>query len=249
MSVIFDYSNLIITTLFNHLCTRLGAYPPGSPHPDTLYVQADNCYAENKNTYVFSFLSLLTALDIFKDIYFSFLIVGHTHEDINQLFSTVQTKFCSASVHTPGYGIASFFCLVIVSLTLTCSAHSQLDTFLRSVYSEEGSLPKFSVLEQVWDWKAWLSNHMHGLSGHAAPHVFHFYKNADGKPEMRDKPYHCQGEWSDPYQLLSSLPVGTNSPLPTSLNTLPVRLPADLELSSLCFLCPRCPLDSPPSGS
>ena len=26
---------------------------------------------------------------------------------------------------------------------------------------------------------------------------------------MWDKPYHCQGEWSMPYQLLSSLPIGT----------------------------------------
>jgi hypothetical protein len=31
------------------------------------------------------------------------LIVGHTHEAIDQLFSTVQTKFHSASVHTPVY--------------------------------------------------------------------------------------------------------------------------------------------------
>ncbi len=38
-----------------------------------------------------------------KEIIFSFLIVGHTHEDIDQLFSTVQTKFHSASVHTPAY--------------------------------------------------------------------------------------------------------------------------------------------------
>jgi hypothetical protein len=68
-------SNLIITTLFNHLCTRPAAYPPRTPHPDTLFIQADNCYAENKNSYVFAFLSLLTALDIFKDIFFSFLIV------------------------------------------------------------------------------------------------------------------------------------------------------------------------------
>jgi hypothetical protein len=68
-----------------------------------LYIQANNCYAENKIIYVFAFLSLLTALDIFRDIKMSFLIVGHTHEDIDQLFSSAQTKFRTASVHTPVY--------------------------------------------------------------------------------------------------------------------------------------------------
>jgi hypothetical protein len=102
-------SNLIITTLFNHLSNRLGAYGPGTPQPDTLYLQADNCYAENKNSYVFAFLSVLTVLDIFKDIYFSFLIVGHTHKDIDQLFSTVQTKFQATSIHTPWYVPCSEF--------------------------------------------------------------------------------------------------------------------------------------------
>jgi len=30
----------------------------------------------------------------------SFLLVGHTHEDIDQLFSTAQTKFHTSSIHT-----------------------------------------------------------------------------------------------------------------------------------------------------
>ncbi len=61
---------------------------------------------------------------------------------------------------------------------------------------------------------------MHGLSGHAAPHVFHFYKNTEAKPEMCNKPYHCQGEWSMPYQLL---PIGIHPPTPPSCS--PVLLP------------------------
>ncbi|KIC70666.1 hypothetical protein DB44_GU00020 [Candidatus Protochlamydia amoebophila] len=66
-----------------------------------LYLQADNCAAENKNVYMLAFLSLLVSLDIFQEVYLSFLLVGHTHEDINQLFSTAQTKFHTSSIHTP----------------------------------------------------------------------------------------------------------------------------------------------------
>src|SRR4051812_14611711 len=112
----------------------------------------------------------------------SFLIVGHTHEDIDQLFSSAQTKFRTASVHTPVY-VPLLELDLIRSLLLLCCLYfltniffplSQLDTFLRSAYREEGPTPSFHALEHVWDWKSWLSNHMHGLSGHAGPHVFHF---------------------------------------------------------------------------
>ncbi|XP_074653607.1 uncharacterized protein LOC141907763 [Tubulanus polymorphus] len=57
--------------------------------PRTLYVQADNCSRENKNKYVLAFLELLVRREIFQQVQLSFLYVGHTHEDIHQLFSVV----------------------------------------------------------------------------------------------------------------------------------------------------------------
>jgi hypothetical protein len=78
---------------------------------------------------------------------------------------------------------------------------------------QDGSSPTFSILKQAWDWKSWLSNHMHHITGHSEPHVFHFFNNPDGVPVMRDKAFHTSGEWSLPYQLLSSLPTGTNDQL------------------------------------
>ncbi len=62
----------------------------------------------------------------------------------------------------------------------------------------------------VWDWKSWLGNHMHGLTGHSTPHVFHFFCDSAGNPVIWDKAYHTQGTWSEPYQLLTSNPHGTN---------------------------------------
>lgn len=42
--------------------------------------------SDNKNRYLFMFLSLLTALGIFNTIEVGFLLVGHIHEDIDRTY-------------------------------------------------------------------------------------------------------------------------------------------------------------------
>ena len=49
----------------------------------------DNCSRENKNKFVLSYLHFLVKSGTFNEIIVSFLPVGHTHEDIDQLFSRV----------------------------------------------------------------------------------------------------------------------------------------------------------------
>ena len=63
---------------------------PGRPAmllPKKLFLQLDNSAKDNKNRYVMAFCSLLTARRIFKEVTVGFLIVGHTHEDIDAHFS------------------------------------------------------------------------------------------------------------------------------------------------------------------
>ena len=48
----------------------------------------DNCWRENKNKYALAYLSYLIQCNVFDQIELSFLPVGHTHIDIDQLFST-----------------------------------------------------------------------------------------------------------------------------------------------------------------
>ena len=57
------------------------------PLPPTLYIQLDNSGRENKNRYQIAYLECLVAWGVFKNIEVSFLPVGHTHEDIDQVFS------------------------------------------------------------------------------------------------------------------------------------------------------------------
>ena len=57
--------------------------------PDTLYLQTDNCIRENKNTYLGTYLEWLAERKVFKHIFGSFLPVGHTHFDCDQLASRI----------------------------------------------------------------------------------------------------------------------------------------------------------------
>ena len=59
------------------LMTTLLALP--APLPDVLYLQLDNCWRENKNQIVFSFLALLVQLNVFRKIKVSFHLVGEFH--------------------------------------------------------------------------------------------------------------------------------------------------------------------------
>jgi hypothetical protein len=55
--------------------------------PPKLYLQLDGTTRQNKNQYLFGYLGGLIARGVFDEILVSFLPVGHTHEDIDALFS------------------------------------------------------------------------------------------------------------------------------------------------------------------
>ena len=54
--------------------------------PPILNVQMDNATGNNKNRYVYAYWFLLVAKRIFHEVYVNFMIVGHTHDDIDALF-------------------------------------------------------------------------------------------------------------------------------------------------------------------
>ncbi len=78
--------NLTITIMHRVLQSWNGPLPP------VLYVQLDNTSRENKNSSVFGYLSMLVQNGIFKKIKVNFLLVGHTHDHIDQMFSTFSKK-------------------------------------------------------------------------------------------------------------------------------------------------------------
>jgi hypothetical protein len=61
----------------------------GRRFPAHLVVQADNTVAQTKNSFVSSFLSYVVGQSKFSTATMNFLMVGHTHEDVDQMFGLV----------------------------------------------------------------------------------------------------------------------------------------------------------------
>ena len=86
--------NLIVTIIQRVLQSWTG------PLPSVLYVQLDNTTRENKIYSVFGYLSMLVHKEIFKKIKVNFLLVGHTHDHIDQMFSTFSKKLSRCDAFT-----------------------------------------------------------------------------------------------------------------------------------------------------
>jgi hypothetical protein len=62
------------------------------PLPRKLLLQMDNCVKNNKNRQLLTFLSLLITCEVFEEVQLGFLVVGHTHEDIDRSFGYLLKK-------------------------------------------------------------------------------------------------------------------------------------------------------------
>ncbi|KAL3687735.1 hypothetical protein R1sor_014044 [Riccia sorocarpa] len=68
--------------------------------PPNLYIQLDNSAKDNKNWTVMAFCSELVARGCCKTITMSFLVVGHTHEDVDDFFSKVNAAQAGKSIES-----------------------------------------------------------------------------------------------------------------------------------------------------
>ena len=59
--------------------------------PEVLYLQADNA-TDNKNKTIFGMCELLRDMKVFRKIKYSFLPVGHTHEDVDASFGALSRR-------------------------------------------------------------------------------------------------------------------------------------------------------------
>ena len=55
--------------------------------PRVCYIQVDNTQKQNKNRFIIGYAGCLVQWGLFDEVVLSFLPVGHTHEDIDQMFS------------------------------------------------------------------------------------------------------------------------------------------------------------------
>ena len=85
-------SSKVVSIIYKLILTMLKDFGTLPPH---CHINLDNCWRENKNMYLFSFLSALVQLDVFVDITVDFMLVGHTGNQVDQLFSILASEFKS----------------------------------------------------------------------------------------------------------------------------------------------------------
>lgn len=139
--------NLILTVLFFQIVQLLATLSSSGHHPPILFLQLDNAASENKNRYLLAFLSWLVYHKWFFEIVVCFLPPGHTHIDIDQMFSTFAIWLLSHSV---------FFISNLVDKLKTCYKPHHGGTFLPHIYN----------------WKGFFAPHMKDIKGLSAPHAF-----------------------------------------------------------------------------
>jgi hypothetical protein len=131
--------------------------------PKTLFLQLDNCGSDNKNRFFFGFLSSLVANGTFDTIVCSFLIVGHTHEDIDQIFSVI-TSYMKGKVYLT---FADF------DETLRNAYHSSSPT--ETDNNRAGNNVYVRRTKTIGDYAGWVEPHLDDkFEGHSRPLCFVF---------------------------------------------------------------------------
>lgn len=112
----------------------------GRKFPRHLVIQADNTCAVAKNQYCLRFLVFLTACHKFVSANLCYLMVGHTHEDIDQLFAVVL-----------------FIMLQLRTWQTPMELLDHIVNKLRAKVSDRGEVLIAVQLSSIHDFKAWLA--------------------------------------------------------------------------------------------
>ena len=166
-------SSLNLQTTSSQSATDAVPTPAFRTLPENLLLQLDNCAAENKNRYLFAYLSLLVAKGVFKTVQLGFLMVGHTHEDIDALFSRFSERLRTEMIFTFPH---------------------LMDHFLQC----ESSAPAPFFMTQVPDFKSFVQGYMcdgqDTLVGHSKPLQFRFFMQGE-LPVMQYKIHPKSPDW------------------------------------------------------
>ena len=119
-----------------------------------------------------------------------FLPVGHTHEDIDQLFSCVSRYLQRHSVLTiPGYRHDAFIQVQCICMFVLIS---DLEVAIHQSFSPE---PDVIVLDSVVDAKGWMQELVPALHDHLKAHHFKFERNEVGECRMFYKEWSTDAFW------------------------------------------------------
>ena len=130
-----------------------------------LHIQGDNTCRENKNNTTMKFCGALTGFSRIVVGEQEYLVTGHTHEDIDQLFGRL-AKFLLGQhrLEDPAAFVAA------------------INGFMQNLGQTTEMWHRCVKLDHVRNWKQWLSHlsvHVTGIGGPGAPHRFRFERRSD----------------------------------------------------------------------
>ena len=124
----------------------------------------DNAVGDNKNRFVFCFWLLLVAKRIFREVYLNFMLVGHTHDDIDALFGRW-------------------------SMALRKESFPTIPLLMKSFMKNETVPTIPHLIQEVPDFKKFIGDMIadgdEALQGHTKAHQFKFYVDSSGCPVMK----------------------------------------------------------------
>ena len=146
---------------------------PTTTLPPILNVQMDNATGYNKNRYVYTYWSLLVAKRIFREVYVNFMILGHTHDDIDALFGRWNMLLKKENFPT-------------------------IPALMKSIMDVESAPTIPHLIKEVPDFKSFIEGAIldkEVLVGHTNLQQVKFYLDGTGCPRMKYKLFCTDVEW------------------------------------------------------
>ena len=129
---------------------------------------------DNINRFVFCFWSLLVANRIFREVYVNFMIIGHTHDDIDAFFGRW-------------------------SMALKKGSFSTILLLMKSFMDVEAVPTIPHLIDEVSNFKKFIEDGIvvgeNALLGRTKAQQFKFYIDASGYPMMKYKVLCTDDDW------------------------------------------------------
>jgi hypothetical protein len=165
-------NNVTIQAIHSALCSKMAR---DGRLPSTFYLQLDNTSKQCKARFMIGWLGYLVYRGVFRHIVLSFLPVGHTHEDIDQVFSRL-------------------------SVYLSCHDAlnmEQLHKAIRQSYqTREGQRADCEFWPRCANFSEWISPYLTSYEGISRYRQFRFYKT-DGDVRVQARVHTSESqEWA-----------------------------------------------------
>ena len=145
--------------------------------PEVLYIQLDNV-GTNKNHWLLGYACWLVQEGIFLKVKINYLLVGHTHENIDQFFSRLSVSLQSQRAFT-------------------------LDQMMDVVKTCSTPMPVQHVVTEMTDVKTWLdAANVGGSHNIKKSHIFRIKKNEDGVAVVQSKQYSTSAFYGEELRML-----------------------------------------------